>query len=135
MDSAYWNPVDPPPPDLDVDELLPSGAEPVLTVTFLLQLPYSIRVAESRFLVSESGDPWPGWTAEAMGALASMPRLPDGLRPTHTIAIEQAMVPARNPLLAAQLAFPDWDGVLQPEGPEEDPEDDRRVAHFVALED
>jgi hypothetical protein len=128
MDSPYWNPVDPPPPDQDVNELLPaSGAESVFTVAFLLELPHSIRVAETRFLVSESAHPWAGWTSEAMGALAGMPRLPDGLRPTHSIAIEQARVPAREPLLAAKLAFPDWDGVLQPESTEADPEEWRSV--------
>jgi hypothetical protein len=111
----YWNPADPPPPDQELKALLGDGAEPIAAFTFLLELPYSIRVAGTRFLISESADPWSGWSEEAMGALAGMPPVPVGKRPTHSIAIEQAEVPAQEDLLAAKLAFPDWDGVLQPE--------------------
>jgi hypothetical protein len=112
----YWNPADPPPADQDLDALLGDDAEPIAVVTFLLELPYSIRVAGTRFLISESAGPWSGWSPEAMGALASMPPVPVGKRPTHSIAIEQAEVPAHEALVAAKLAFPDWDGVLQPQG-------------------
>ena len=103
----YWHEVDPPTSPPDLGELLPSGAEHVFTVSFLFELPFSIRVEGARFLISASAEPWSGWSAHAMGALAEMPPLPAGVRPTHVIEISQAQILAGVPYQAIRKTFPE----------------------------
>jgi hypothetical protein len=88
--------------------LVPSDAEQVWTISFLLELPYSIRIEDARFLVSADAEAWEGWSQEAMGALAGMPRLPDGVRPTHSIEIKQAEVLTGAPHQAGRKTFHTW---------------------------
>jgi hypothetical protein len=104
-------PIAPRPFDLDRIEPDPDpDAEPILTITFLLELPHCIRVADAVFLVSDRGEGWPGWSPDAMGHMADMAPLPEGVEPRYRIALNQARVEGRIPLGAAELAFPDWDG-------------------------
>jgi hypothetical protein len=104
----YWQEVDPPESPPDLHQLLPADAEHVFTVTFLLELPFSIRVEGARFLISAEAEPWSGWTPEAMGALAGMPPLPANVRPTHSIEIGQAQVSAGAAYQAIRSTFPEW---------------------------
>lgn len=46
----------------DPDRVFPDeGAEPIMTVTFGLELPISLRVPELQFVVSRRGSGWDGW--------------------------------------------------------------------------
>jgi hypothetical protein len=105
----YWREVGPPAFQVDLRELVPPDAEQVWTVRFLMELPWSIRVDGASFLISESARPWQGWSPAALGALAGMPPLPEGVRPTHAIEIKQACVRSGVPLEAVSETFPDWE--------------------------
>lgn len=85
-------------------------AEPILTVTFAFELPWSLRIVDVAFLVSDSGEEWLGWSSDAMGALAGMPPLPPGRQPRYRAEISQAMISGARPLAAAESAFPEWQG-------------------------
>ncbi|HEX5610777.1 MAG TPA: hypothetical protein VFX45_11890 [Solirubrobacterales bacterium] len=99
------------PRPFELDRIFPDPeAEPILTVTFLLELPHCIRVADAKFLISDWGDGWPGWSPDAMGYMADVAPLPEGVEPRYRIALNQARVEGRTPLRAAELAFPDWEG-------------------------
>jgi hypothetical protein len=87
-----------------------ANAEPILTVTFAFELPWSLRIADVAFLVSEPGDGWPGWSADAMGALAGMPPLPQGRQPRYRAEMNQSRVCGSRPLAAAECSFPQWQG-------------------------
>ncbi len=89
------------------------GAEPILTLTFLLELPFALRIAEARFLVSDGGGGWPGWNGHAVGYIADMAPIPDGLAPVYRIDLRQVRVKRAPELLAAELAFPNWEGFEQ----------------------
>jgi hypothetical protein len=104
----YWHEVEPPATPPDLRELLPLDAEHVFTVSFLLELPFSIRVEGARFLISADAHRWTGWTPQAMGALAGMPPLPAGVRPTHSVEIGQAQVSAGAPYQGIRKTFPEW---------------------------
>lgn len=113
------------PREFDPDRILPDpNAEPILTVTFLLELPHCIRVADATFLISDRGEGWAGWSPDAMGYMAELAPLPEGLEPRYRIALNQARVDGGVPLRAAELAFPDWEGAAtfsgqEPQGPSE----------------
>jgi hypothetical protein len=87
-----------------------ADAEPILTLTFAFELPWCLRIPGAAFLISGSGEGWPGWSPDAMGALAGMPPLPNGLQPLYRIEIAEANVSGPIPLEAAERAFPDWQG-------------------------
>jgi hypothetical protein len=94
-------------PDLIEPE---ADAEPALAVTFAFELPWPLRIADVVFLVSDSGEEWPGWSPDAMGALAGMPPLPQGRQPRYRAELNQARVPGARPLAAAESSFPEWQG-------------------------
>jgi hypothetical protein len=94
-------------PDLIEPE---ADGEPILTVTFALELPWSLRIADVAFLVSDSSEDWPGWSPDAMGALAGMPPLPQGRQPRYCAQMNQANVCGGRPLAAAESSFPEWQG-------------------------
>jgi hypothetical protein len=110
----YWHEINTPDPPPDLADALPAHAEHVLTISFLFELPYDIRVEDALFLTSANAEPWEGWTPAAMGALAGMPRLPDGVRPTHSLELRHARVWNGVPHQAVRQAFPDWDAHLEP---------------------
>ena len=85
-------------------------AEGVLALTFLLELPFCLRIAEARFLVSGGGGGWPGWNGHAIGHIAGMAPIPENLAPLYRVDLSQVRVEHRAELLAAELAFSDWDG-------------------------
>jgi hypothetical protein len=97
-----------------------ADAEPILTLTFALEPPWCLRIPGAAFLVSGGGEGWCGWTADAMGALADMPPLPDDVQPLYRIEISEAEVRGLSPLVAAEYAFPNWAGFpeRQPDGGE-----------------
>jgi hypothetical protein len=106
-------------PDLIEPE---ADAEPILTVTFALELPWSLRIADIAFLVSDSSEGWPGWGPDAMGDLAGMPPLPHGRQPRYRAELSQATVSGARPLAAVESSFPDWQGFpARNEDPNEEP--------------
>lgn len=78
------------PVDFD-PELIDPGpdAEPVFALTFLLELPFVLRIAEVRFLVSGGDSGWPGWNGHAVGHIAGMAPIPDELAPLYRIDLRQ----------------------------------------------
>lgn len=98
-----------PQPHNPADIFPADDAEPVFTVSFLLELPHSLRIGEVRFLVSDYGEDWPGWSAGALGFMAGFPPLPPKRQPRYRIEIKDAKTRGREPLRAANRAFPDWD--------------------------
>lgn len=95
----------------DPDLIEPKAdAEPILTVTFAFELPWSLRIGDISFLVSESSEEWSGWSPDAMGAIAEMPPLPQGRQPRYRVEIGQAKVCTGRPLAAAEQSFPQWQG-------------------------
>jgi hypothetical protein len=102
--------VDPRTPD--PDRIFPAeGAEPIVTVTFGLELPFSLRVPELDFVTSRPGREWTGWGPDEVGHLIQVrSNIPDGYTPQFRVAMNQARVNVPAPLSAARKAFPDWDG-------------------------
>lgn len=105
--------VAPRPPD--PDRVFPDeGAEPITTVTFGIELPFSLRVPELQFVHSRRGPGWAGWGADEIGNLIDLQaKIPDGFEPHFRIALKQAAVTVPAPLSAARLAFPGWAGFDQ----------------------
>lgn len=96
--------------DFDLDEFLPGPeAEPVLALTFLLELPQCLRITDSCIRAAEPGEPWEGWAHKAMEFSAEFSSIPVGSRPSYAIRIGQARVRGRMPLDAALRTFKDWD--------------------------
>jgi hypothetical protein len=82
-----------------------------MTVTFGLELPFSLRVPELQFVHSRRGPGWQGWGPDEIAHLIDLEaKIPDGFEPHFRIALAQAAVSVPAPLTAARLAFPDWDG-------------------------
>jgi hypothetical protein len=100
------------PRNLDPYRVFPDeGAEPIMTVTFGLELPFSLRVPELKFVVSRKGPGWNGWGRDEIGHLLdSGVEVPDGLEPHFRIELKQATVSVPAPLSAAKVAFPEWEG-------------------------
>lgn len=98
------------PRDDELEKYFPGpSADPVLTLTFLLELPQCLRIVDSSILAGEPGDPWSGWTHEAMELAAGFHSLPEGSRPSYAIRIGQSRVREGVPLDAAVRAFKHWD--------------------------
>jgi hypothetical protein len=99
------------PQPFDPDKIDPGpDAEPIFALTLMLELPFSLRIGEVVFLVSGGGGGWPGWNGHAVGYMAGLAPIPDGLAPTYRIELRQAPVEQTPELLAAERAFPDWGG-------------------------
>jgi hypothetical protein len=108
------------PPKLDPDRILPApDAEPIAALTFLLELPHCLRIEELVFLVSDRGGSWPGWNPDAIGHMAGLSRAvpQNDLKPRFRVEVKQTRVDGWVPLLAAESAFPDWQGVERPQRP------------------
>lgn len=108
------------PPPLDPQRIGPEpGAESIAALTFLLELPHCLRIDDLVFLVSDRGGTWPGWNAHAIGHMAGFERaVPENdLRPRFRVHVKQTRVDGWVPFLAAEEAFPGWDGVERPERP------------------
>jgi hypothetical protein len=99
----------------DPSRLFPDeDAEPILTVTFALELPFSLRVPETQFVHSRRGPGWDGWGADEIGHLIELDaKIPDGFEPHLRIALKQTTVTVPAPLTAARIAFCDWPGFDQ----------------------
>jgi hypothetical protein len=82
-----------------------------MTVTFALELPFSLRMPEVALVHSRRGPGWEGWGSDEIAHLIDLQaRIPDGFEPHFRIALGQASVRVPAPLTAARLAFPEWDG-------------------------
>jgi hypothetical protein len=104
------------------------GAEPIMSVTFGLELPFSLRTGELHFVVSRRGPGWQGWGPDEIGHLIDLgATIPDGLEPHFRIALNEASVVVPAPLSAARVAFPEWPGFG------EDDEDGVEVQRTTAL--
>lgn len=116
----------------DPDHVFPAeGAEPIVTVTFALELPFSLRVPELEFVVSRPGTAWDGWGPDEVGHLIDLrANIPDGYRPHFRIALNQAAVSIPAPLSAARRAFPDWEGF---DGNAEDGVEEERTTALVSV--
>src|SRR3954469_14760690 len=91
-----------------------AGAEPIIGVTFGLELPFSLRLPEVKFVVSRSGSGWEGWGADEVGHLIDLDaKVPEGLEPHFRIALNQSKVTVPAPFSAAAAAYPDWPGFDQ----------------------
>lgn len=50
------------PREFDPNQIHPDGdAEPIVALSFLLELPHCLRIDDLAFLVSDRGGSWPGW--------------------------------------------------------------------------
>jgi hypothetical protein len=108
------------PRQFDPNRINPDDdAEPIVALSFLLELPHCLRIDDVAFLVSDRGETWPGWNADAIGHATGMsaPVPEDDLSPRFRVEIKQTQVDGWVPLLAAEKAFPDWRAVEQPERP------------------
>lgn len=114
----------------DPDRVFPDeGAEPIMAVTFCLELPFSLRVPELQFVISRPGSGWDGWGADEIGHLIDLKaKIPDGLEPHFRIALNQAPAMAPPPLSAARRAFPEWPGFGSDEGDKDTVEVQRTTA-------
>jgi hypothetical protein len=118
----------------DPDRVFPDeGAEPIMTVTFGLELPFALRVPELQFVVSRRGPGWDGWELDEIGHLIDLEaKIPDGLEPHFRIALNQAPVTVPAPLSAAKLAFPGWAGFDEDEEGDEDAVEVQRTTALVS---
>jgi hypothetical protein len=116
----------------DPDRVFPDeGAEPIMAVTFGLELPFSLRVPELQFVVSRPGSGWDGWGPDEIGHLIDLrAKIPDGYEPHFRIALNHAAVMVPAPWSAAKLAFPDWEGFG---GDEEGHVDEARTTALVSV--
>jgi hypothetical protein len=116
----------------DPDRVFPDeGAEPIMAVTFGLELPFSLRVPELQFVVSRPGSGWDGWGPDEIGHLIDLrAKIPDGYEPHFRIALNQAAVTVPAPWSAAKLAFPEWEGFG---GDEEGNVDEARTTALVSV--
>lgn len=108
------------PRDFDQDRIRPDeDAEPIVALSFLLELPHCLRIDDVVFVVSDRGGSWPGWNPDAIGYATgmSMPAPENDLKPRFRVEMKQARVDGCVPLLAAKQAFPDWQAVKRPERP------------------
>ena len=111
------------PREFDPDRIDPApDAEPIVGLSFLLELPHCLRIADLVFLISDRGGSWPGWGSDAIGHMVGMsaPVPEDDLRPRFRVEVKQTRVDAWVPLFAAERAFPDWRTVerpIRPNGP------------------
>jgi hypothetical protein len=114
----------------DPDRVFPEeGAEPIVTVTFGLELPFSLRMPELHFVVSRRGPGWNGWGPDEIGHLIDLgAKIPDGFEPHFRIALNQSAVCVPAPLSAAKLAFSDWEGFGDQGGERGDVEEVRTSA-------
>jgi hypothetical protein len=61
------------PRDFDPDRIRPDeDAEPIVALSFLLELPHCLRIDDVAFLVSDRGGSWPGWNPDAIGYATGM---------------------------------------------------------------
>lgn len=102
----------------DPDRVYPEeDAEPIMIVTFGLELPFSLRMPEVAFVHSRRGPGWEGWGPDEIAHLIDLDaKIPNGLEPHFRIALGQASVSLPAPLTAARLAFADWDGFEEDAG-------------------
>ncbi len=116
----------------DPDQVFPAEeAEPIVTVTFALELPFSLRVPELEFVVSRPGTAWDGWGPDEVGHLVDLrANIPDGYTPHFRIALNQAIVSIPAPLSAARRAFPNWEGF---DGDTEDGVEKERTTALVSV--
>lgn len=108
------------PREFDPNRISPDeDAEPIVALSFLLELPHCLRIDDVAFLVSDRGGTWPGWNPDAIGHATgmSMPAPEDDLKPRFRVETKQTRVNGWAPLLAAEQAFPDWQTVERPERP------------------
>ena len=108
------------PREFDPSRIKPDpDAEPIAALSFLLELPHCLRIADVVFLVSDRGGSWPGWGPDAIGYLTGMsvPVPEDDLKPRFRVEVKQTRVDGWVPLRAAEQAFPDWQTVEHPERP------------------
>lgn len=104
------------PRPFDPDQQFPDpDAEAILTVTFLLELPHCLRIGDATFLVSDRGQGWSGWSPDAIGYMAELAPVPEGVEPRYRISLRQGEVDDRIPLLAAERAFPNWEDFERPQ--------------------
>src|ERR1700726_1849875 len=108
------------PREFDPSRIKPDeDAEPIAALSFLLELPHCLRIADVVFLVSDRGGSWPGWGPDAIGYMTGMsvPVPEDDLKPRFRVEVKQTRVDGWVPLRAAEQAFPDWQTVEHPERP------------------
>jgi hypothetical protein len=99
----------------DIEDFMPAPeAEPAFTFSFLFELPRSLRINDSSFLVAKSGEPWTGWSRSAMAFSSGFPELAAGSRPSHAVRLGQAEVRGPVPLDVATRVFRDWDKGVVP---------------------
>lgn len=105
------------PSPLDPEKIDPGPeAEPIVALTFLLELPHCLRIEEVVFLVSDRGGSWSGWNPHAIDHMAGFERAvpEEDLRPRFRVHIKQTRIDGWVPLLAAEKAFPGWEEVERP---------------------
>ncbi len=114
----------------DPDRIFPNpDAEPIMIVTFALELPFSLRMPELQFVHSRRGPGWEGWGADEIAHLIDLDAtIPDGFEPHFRIALGEATVRIPAPLTAARLAFPEWVGFEEAGG-----EDSMETVRTTAL--
>jgi len=108
------------PREFDPNRISPDeDAEPIVALSFLLELPHCLRIDDVAFLVSDRGGTWPGWNPDAIGYATgmSMPAPEDDLKPRFRVEVKQTRVNGWVPLRAAEQAFPDWQMVERPRRP------------------
>jgi hypothetical protein len=117
----------------DPERVFPDeGAEPIMTVTFGLELPFSLRMPQLQFVHSQRGPGWGGWGSDEIAHLINLEaKIPEGFEPHFRIALGQASVNVPAPLTAARLAFPEWDGFE--EGGEEGTVEVERTTALVSV--
>lgn len=90
------------------------GPEPttVWTVSFLIELPGNLRVPETKLILGDDAEPWPGWPEESVALLVGEMEIPDHHQPVTVLHFRSAT--SRGPVIlqAADRAFPDWDAVV-----------------------
>jgi hypothetical protein len=124
------------PDPVDPGQIAPDGAEPICAVTYLLQLPFCLRVGEVSFLVSDVGEVWEGWNPHAVAHMTEFPPLRAGLKPYYRISLGQAAIFLPPELLLAEQVFPDWEGFAEDSPPrpsEQEPEYLQRSAAQVSV--
>ena len=119
----------------DPDRVFPEeGAEPIITVTFAMELPFSLRVPELQFVVSRPGSGWEGWGPDEIGHLVDIAaNIPDRYEPRFRIALNQAIAEVAVPLRSARAAFPEWNSFPEERDGDPDVVEEERTTALVTV--